>query len=151
MDLKVLKDDSRSFFDILPQDWRNAIEWIWDDYKNEADIYVFREGEEIVAGGVIFKGIPPNMTYFEIQNGKRYIENGYHYIGFLFVVPCRRNEALGSKWLKAVKSRFPSQSYWLTIEEEDLAPFYAKNGFECVAASQDMDLPEWLFVFVPNT
>ncbi|HUH47650.1 MAG TPA: GNAT family N-acetyltransferase [Arenibacter sp.] len=149
MDFEVLNDRSQFFFKILPPDWREAIEPIWQDYREEADIYVFREGEEVVAGGIVFKATPPNRTDFEIEKGENYIRNGFHYIGFLFVAPDRRNEALGTRWLRALKNRFPEQSYWLTIEEEGLKQFYTKNGFECVASSTDRDLPEWLFVYFP--
>src|SRR5690554_5588589 len=149
MDFEALKDNSQLYFEILPRDWREAIEPIWEDFRKDASIFVLRDKGEIIAGGIVFKGIPPNRTDFEVQSGEKYIKKGHHYIGFLYVVPHRRNEALGSRWLKTLKSRFPGQAYWLTIEDESLTPFYIKNGFECVAASPDTDLPEWLFVFVP--
>lgn len=149
MEFEVLKDNSQFFFKILPHDWREAIEPIWEGYRKEANIYVLRDGQEIVAGGIVFNGTPPNRTDFEIEIGENYIEKGYPYIAFLYVVSHRRNEALGSRWIQALKNQFPDQAYWLTIEEEGLKQFYTKNGFECVAASKDGDLPEWLFVFVP--
>lgn len=151
MDFEVLKDNSRSFFEILPREWQDAIEPIWEDYRKEAHIFVFRNEGEIIAGGIVFMGAPPNRTDFEIEKGEQYIKKGYHYIGFLYVVPHHRNEALGSKWLQALKNKFPEQAYWLTTEEEGLDRFYIKNGFERVAVSPDRDLPEWLFVFVPKT
>ena len=138
------------FFKILPPDWQDAIVYIWEDYKRDAHIYVLLDEGEIVAGGIVFKGTPPNRTDFEIEAGEEYIKKGYHYIGFLYVISHRRKENLGSKWLEALKGRFPEQAYWLTIEEEGLKKFYVRNGFECVATSTDPDLPEWLFVFVPE-
>ena len=151
MDFSVLKDGPQLFFEILPQDWKDAIVPIWDDCSNEANIYVLRDEGEVIAGGIVFKGIPPHMTDFEIENSEKYIKKGYRYIGFLYVVPHRRNEALGSRWLQALKNRFPKQAFWLTTEEEGLERFYIKNGFECVAASPDRDLPEWLFAWRPTT
>src|SRR5690606_19249577 len=149
MDFEVVKDDPQFYFEVLPQEWKDAIAPIWEDCRKDPRIYVLRDKGEIIAGGIVFKGVPPHMTDFEIEIGEKYIKKGYHYIGFLYVAPHRRNEALGSKWLLALKNRFPEQAFWLTTEEEGLERFYIKNGFECVAASPDRDLPEWLFVFVP--
>ena len=149
MDFEIL-DNPQFFFEILPPDWRDAIVPIWEEHKGRANIYILKDGEEVVAGGIVFKGVPPNRTGFEIENGEKYIKKGYHYIGFLYVVPHRRNGALGSKWLLALKNRFPGQAYWLTTEEAGLDGFYIKNGFERVASSPDRDLPEWLFVFIPQ-
>lgn len=147
MDFEALTDNSQQFFEILPPDWKDAIEPVWEDYGKEANIFVLRDEGEIIAGGIVFNGAPPNRTDFEILQGEKYLKRGYHYIGFLYVVAHRRNEALGSQWLQALKNRFPGQAYWLTIEDEDLKRFYTKNGFKCVAASSDTNLPEWLFVY----
>lgn len=149
MQLIHLGPNSSDFFKILPGDWQDIIISVWDDFKSKASIYVFKNGHEIAAGGIVFNGNPPNRTAFEIEEGQRYVDLGFQYIGFLFVDPKYRNQALGSKWLKALKEEFPGQSYWLTIEEEGLKSFYDKNGFKCLAKSQDSDKPEWIFTYQP--
>ena len=102
-----------------------------------------------MAGGIVFRSAPPNMTDFEIGEGHKYVELGFKYIGFLFVDQKYRNQALGSKWLSALKEEFPNESYWLTIEEVGLKSFYEKNGFKCVSESKDSNNQEWMFTYQP--
>ncbi|MCK0148109.1 GNAT family N-acetyltransferase [Arenibacter sp. F26102] len=149
MQLINIGSDGQEFFKILPKDWQDMIVPIWEDYKRSAIIYVFKNDEELGAGGIVFSGAPPNMTVFEIEQGQKYVDLGFHYIGFLFVDPKYRNQALGSKWLMALKEEFPNQSYWLTIEEEGLRSFYEKNGFKCVSESSDLNNREWILIFNP--
>ncbi|MBC8769902.1 GNAT family N-acetyltransferase [Arenibacter sp. BSSL-BM3] len=149
MELINIGSDGRDFFKILPKDWQDIIVPIWEDYKRGARIYVFKNDGELAAGGIVFNGAPPNMTVFEIEEGQKYVELGFQYIGFLFVDPKYRNQALGSKWLMALKVKFPNQSYWLTIEEEGLRSFYEKNGFKCVTESKDPNNPEWILIYKP--
>ncbi|MCM4172531.1 GNAT family N-acetyltransferase [Arenibacter sp. TNZ] len=139
--------DGHEFFKILPGDWQQIILPVWEDLKKNANIFVFKNTLEITAGGIVFKGAPPNMTDFEIEEGQKYIDMGFQYIGFLFVDSKYRNQALGSKWLKALMEEFPNQSYWLTIEEQGLRLFYEKNGFKCVSESKDPNNQEWLFTY----
>lgn len=149
MEIKEVSDNSQDFFKILPQDWQEEITPAWLDYRNTASIYALMDAKLIVAGGIVFRKAPPNRTIFEIEKGEVYLDKGYYYIGFLFVHPDRRNEALGSGWLSALKNQFPKQGFWLTIEEEALKTFYMKNGFVCVAESTDLDNPEWMFIYEP--
>ena len=149
MELINIGSYGHDFFKILPKDWQDIIIPIWKDYKKSARIYVFKNDEELAAGGIVFNGPPPNMTDFEIVEGQKYVDSGFHYIGFLFVDLKYRNLALGSKWLMALKEEFPNQSYWLTIEEEGLKSFYEKNGFKCVSESKDSNNREWIFIFQP--
>jgi len=147
MELINIGSDGGEFFEILPVDWQGLIVPVWDDYYGNATIYVFKNGLKIASGGIVFSGEPPNMTVFEIEEGQKYVDLGFQYIGFLFVDPKFRNQALGSKWLRALKEEFPNQSYWLTIEEEGLRPFYEKNGFKCVSESKDTHNKEWIFTY----
>jgi GNAT superfamily N-acetyltransferase len=150
MELINLGHDSLAFFKILPKDWQDVIDSVWKDYKNNASVYVFKEGLDITPGGIVFRAAPPNMTDFEIGEWEKYVTANFHYIGFLFVDPSYRGKALGSEWLSALKAYFPDQSYWLTIEEEGLRLFYEKNGFKCVSQSKDKDNPEWIFTYTPG-
>ncbi|MDL5512660.1 GNAT family N-acetyltransferase [Arenibacter sp. M-2] len=150
MELRNLGNDGQIFFEILPEDWRDVIEPIWDDYKEKASIYVFENAMGIIAGGIVFRTAPPNMTDFEIEEWEKYVISNFHYIGFLFVDPKYRGQSLGSKWLTALKEQFPNQSYWLTVEEEGLRSFYVRNGFKCNSISRDEDNPEWIFTYTPG-
>ncbi len=150
MELINLGLEGGSFFKILPEDWKDVIESVWDDYKKNANIYVFKNALDITAGGIVFRTAPPNMTDFEIGEWEKYVTANFHYIGFLFVDPKYRGKSLGSEWLTALKDQFPYQSYWLTIEEEGLRSFYEKNGFKCVSKSKDKDNPEWIFTYAPR-
>ncbi|MDX1365383.1 GNAT family N-acetyltransferase [Arenibacter latericius] len=149
MALLELKYNYDDFFKMLPHDWQEVICPVWDKYKYVSSIYVLKDGKDIVVGGIVFRTIPPNRTNFEIEIGEEFIAKGFHYIGFLFVHPERRNEALGSRWLDALKTQFPDQGYWLTIEEEALKTFYLKNGFICLTESTDRENPEWIFIYDP--
>ncbi|MCK0190837.1 GNAT family N-acetyltransferase [Arenibacter sp. F20364] len=149
MELMDLGLNGRNYFSILPEEWQDVIESVWEDYKNNASIYVFKNGLDITAGGIVFRSAPPNMTDFELEEWQKYVAANFHYIGFLFVDPKYRGKSLGSEWLTALKDQFPDQSYWLTIEEEGLRSFYEKNGFKCVSQSMDNDNPEWILVYEP--
>ncbi|MDX1328884.1 MAG: hypothetical protein R3299_14365 [Arenibacter sp.] len=149
MEFQEIRSNYQDFFNMLPMDWQEIISPLWKFYADTANIYALLDNNMIVAGGIVFKTTPPNRTDFEILIGDRYSSKGYHYIGFLYVDLDRRNEALGSRWLSALKIQFPTQGYWLTIEEEALKHFYIKNGFEVVQQSEDVDSPEWILVYNP--
>jgi GNAT superfamily N-acetyltransferase len=149
MELINLELNSRDFIKILPEDWREVIDSVWEDYKSNASVYAFKNGLDITAGGIVFRSAPPNMTDFESMEWQKYVAANFHYIGFLYVHPNYRGQALGSEWLSALKTHFPDQSYWLTIEEEGLRLFYEKNGFKCVSQSKDKDNLEWILIYEP--
>lgn len=149
MDFIALESGAKEFFRIIPSDWQDIIVPIWDIYRENAIIYVLMDQGSIVAGGIVFEQDPPNMTDFELREGEKYRNAGFHYIGFLYVDPNRRNQALGTQWLNALKAKQPNQSYWLTIEEEGLQTFYEKNGFQCISQSKDPTNKEWLFLYLP--
>ena len=150
MELINIGSDGSNFFKILPNDWQDIIVPVWGNYKMDANIYVFKNDMEITVGGIVFNGAPPNRTDFEIEEGQKYVELGFKYIGFLFVDPKYRSKSLGSKWLSALKEQFPDQSYWLTIEEVGLRSFYEKNGFKCVSESKVTNNQEWMFTYMPE-
>ncbi|SHJ58983.1 Acetyltransferase (GNAT) domain-containing protein [Arenibacter nanhaiticus] len=149
MDFISLESDAKEYFKMLPLDWQAIIVPVWNTYKTNANIYVLTDQGAIVAGGIVFEQDPPNMTDFELTEGKKYRDVSFQYIGFLYVDPNRRNQALGTQWLNALKARQPKQSYWLTIEEEGLQAFYEKNGFQVVSQSKDPSNREWLFIYTP--
>ena len=71
----------------------------------------------------------------------------YYYIGFLWVIPEKRNQQLASKWLSKVHSLNTNQKYWLTIEEASLQNFYQKNGYKLLAESNTSQNKECILTY----
>ena len=143
-----LENNPTQFFKILPQDWQEIIEPQWEQFNNSASIYVFKENETIIAGGIVFKNGHPNSTVFEKTYEYLYAEN-YYYVGFLWVIPEKRNQQLASKWLSKVHEINNNQKYWLTIEEASLCDFYKKNGYKLLAENNDSESEEMIFTYNP--
>lgn len=138
-------DNPEQFFNILPEDWKVLIEPYWEDYKDFAKIYILKEADEVVAGGLVFSKSLPDMSDFE-RSLQHLFKEGYLYIGFIWVPVHKRNLQLASQWLTLLKKQNPAQKYWLTIEEEWLKHFYEKNGFVLIKESSDDDNKEWLYI-----
>ena len=112
------------------------------------EIFIFKENEELIAGGIVFSEKINEMTPFE--NSFEYLfKEGYLYLGYIWVVEQHRNKKLASKWLSYLKIQNPLQNYWLTIEEEELKHFYEKNDFKLIAESEDTDSKEWILTYTP--
>jgi hypothetical protein len=139
-------NNPEQFFNMLPNDWKPYIVPYWDSYKDSAKIYVLKENEEVIAGGLVFSKSLPDMSDFE-RSLQHLFKEGYLYIGFIWVPLDKRNKNLASQWLTLLKNQNPTQKYWLTIEEEWLKHFYEKNDFVLVEESNDADDKEWLYVF----
>jgi GNAT superfamily N-acetyltransferase len=137
------------FFAMMPPDWQEIINKIWDKVKETSTIYAIVEEGAILAGGIVFTELLSEMTEFELELGRPFYDLGYGYIGFLWVDENRRNEQLGSKWLSLLKKQNIKQGFWLTIEEAGLKKFYEKNGFRTIAESEDKESMEWLCVYEP--
>ena len=58
-------DSPEQFFNMLPEDWQVLIVPYWKSYKDVAKIYVLKENEEVVAGGLVFSKSLPDMSDFE--------------------------------------------------------------------------------------
>jgi GNAT superfamily N-acetyltransferase len=143
-----LENNPIPFFKILPQDWQEIIVPQWDKFKDTASIYIFKEDEVIIAGGIVFKNGHPNSTNFEKKHEYLYAEN-YFYLGFLWVIPEKRNQQLASKWLAKVHAINNNQKYWLTIEEASLQHFYQKNGYKLLAENNELDCNELILTYKP--
>ena len=141
-----LQKKSARFFNILPQDWQQIIVPKWEAFKASASIYVFKENKAIIAGGIVFKSGHPNNTDFENKYAYLYNEN-YYYIGFLWVIPEKRNQKLASKWLSNVHYLNTNQKYWLTIEEASLQHFYQKNGYKLLAENNELNYNEMILTY----
>lgn len=139
-------DCPEQFFNMLPEDWQVLIVPYWKSYKDVAKIYVLKENEEVVAGGLVFSKSLPDMSDFERAQQHLFSE-GYLYIGFIWVPLHKRNRNLASQWLTLLKNQDPTQKYWLTIEEAWLKHFYEKNGFVLIEESDNADNKEWLYTY----
>ncbi len=141
--------DQNKFFNLLPEDWNNEISITWNTYSKNATIYVLEGKDKIMAGGIVFSICPPDMLYNPLE-AKKWFDQGYLYIGFIWVVEEFRNKKVGSKWIKSLINKFPQQKFWLTIEEESLKFFYIKNGFSLVKTLQNDNNKEWLLIYEPK-
>ena len=148
IEFNKIANSPAQFFNILPQDWQDIIVPQWDKFKNSSSIYVFKENEELIAGGIVFENGHPNRTSFEKKHQYLYTEN-YFYIGFVWVIPSKRNQQLASKWLSEIKKAAINQKFWLVIEEESLKYFYQKNDFKLIAESNAKNNKEWVLTYIP--
>lgn len=148
-ELVELKTNHQLFFDILPKDWQHAIVPFWDDYSSTAKIFVFFEGSDVVAGGILFYTMPPDLVWNK-KNLQSWFDQGYVYIGFLYVAEHKRHQKLGSLWIEKIKGLMPKQQFWLVIEEEDLGKFYEKHHFIKEQTIVNEDTIEWVYSYKPN-
>ena len=125
---RELEEDPERFFEIIPQDWQDEIVPFWDDFKTKAKIYILEDNSGVIGGGIVFHKAPPDFEYFE-KEAQKWFENGYLYLGFIWIAEAHRNKNLGSFWLDQLKARDFKQHYFLLTEEDHLQHFYAKNGF----------------------
>ena len=143
------QSNNQDFFQLLPIDWKNSILPFWDNYVDNSSIYLLFDNDKIIAGGIVFHSCSPDMMYNELE-AKKWFDNDYLYLGFIWVVEEYRNKKIGSKWLQALMKKFPTQKFWLTIDEENLAFFYIKNGFKLIKSLKNGDDTEWLLCYNPE-
>lgn len=62
-DLEETKSNQQQFFEILPKDWQDTIIPYRNDYKSTAKIFVFIEASKVVAGGILFYSMPPDLIW----------------------------------------------------------------------------------------
>lgn len=143
---KKIKSNPNQFFDILPKDWQDDIVPFWEDYKDNASIYIIKENSQVEAGGIIFSTPSPDILYYK-KEAQKWFDNKYLYIGFLWVNKNKRNNNLGSFWISELKKQLPNQKFWLLIEEERLHSFYLKNDFKLIKIFKKDDHSEWLYAY----
>ena len=138
--------DPQHFFKLLPASWTEGLLEVWDDYALKSELFVLLMDGQIIAGGLVVKGIPEDMQHF-LKEAMFWASKGYYYIGYLWVVEEYRNQDLGSKWLRQLKRHYPQKKFWLSIEEEKLADFYLRNDFRLVKELHSAEGHEWILVF----
>ncbi|WP_053975684.1 GNAT family N-acetyltransferase [Mangrovimonas xylaniphaga] len=117
------------FFEKLPEDWQEAIVPFWETIKETTTLYVIKNNNEIMVGGLVFKQCPPDLLYYK-EGAENWFSNGYLYLGFIYTIEAFRGQKLGSDWLRLVRENYPQNGFWLAIEDETLHSFYRTNGFE---------------------
>lgn len=142
-------NDCRDFFKILPKDWQDSILPHWETIKETTKGYLLVENQKIIAGGLVFYKCPPDMSY-AFYEANEWINNGYLYLGFIYVIEERRHQNLGSIWLQNLKQIHPNQKYWLTIEDLKLDAFYSRNDFKKIKTLFNENQEEWLYIFEPK-
>jgi|SRR5690606_10637332 len=150
IELVELKQSPKSFFQLLPEDWKDVIVPYWDNYRGSAKIYTLTSENKILGGGIVFSSVSPDteIYYFEAQN---MLNQGYLYLGFLWVNEKYRSKGLGSKWLIELFKKNPLQKYWLSIEDFGLSSFYIKNGFKILKQLDVNGSTEWIMIYEPST
>ena len=105
---KELSSNSKRFFKLLPKDWQAEIVPFWDHYKLTSKIYVIEENKHLFGGGIVFSTCPPDIDYYKIQ-AQAWFDEGFLYLGFIWIAEEKRNRNLGSFWLNALKKVDPKQ------------------------------------------
>lgn len=139
-----LLEHHQGFKAILPEDWQLEFEAQWPQMRDRAQIWVLKDHEAIIAGGLLLKDLPPDLEACR-SILLPWINPGALYIGFLYVLPERRQEGLGGFWLAAAKKE-KAVPFWLSIEDFFLQDFYKKHGFQLVGELQDCGGPQWIMV-----
>jgi GNAT superfamily N-acetyltransferase len=149
MKLKNYNTKASSFFAMLPKEWQDAILPYWESVKSTTQLYVLVDKGEITVGGLVFHQCPPDMIFYQ-DKASYWFDNGFLYLGFIYVEPSRRQQNLGSKWIDLIKSLYPKQGFWLSIEDEKLDKFYTKNNFEKLETVKNaLNEKETIYVYKP--
>ncbi|MBD0832253.1 GNAT family N-acetyltransferase [Aestuariibaculum sediminum] len=138
--------EAELFFAILPLDWQEQICPFWQDYKSSTLCFVLEENKQIVAGGLMFTKCTPDMLYAQ-NEADFWFEQGFAYLGFIYVIEAKRGQNLGSIWLTELKLRFPQGKFWLTIEDIGLHNFYVKNHFRYMKSLHHNSQVERLYTY----
>ncbi|MDC6405733.1 MULTISPECIES: GNAT family N-acetyltransferase [Maribacter] len=136
------------FLAAMPEEWHWDFFIYMDNAKDCIELFAITVDDQIVSGGMVFKGLPPEMKIFE-REVEHYPENGYLYIGFLFVVPEYRGQDIGSTWLECIRALYGEKGFWLTVEEPGLVGFYEKNGFKWTSTLKRGPIIEELLILEP--
>lgn len=133
----------------MPEEWRLDFCMYLENSVDRMELFTITEQGHILGGGMLFKGLPPEMKIFE-KEVEPFVERGYLYIGFLFVVPEYRGQNIGSTWLGCIKTLYGDKGFWLTVEEPGLVSFYEKSGFKWTDTLIQGQICEELLIWEPS-
>ena len=142
-------DDAGRFFATLPPDWQGDIVPRWPSYRGAARVFTFEGADdEVLGGGIVFDRVSPDTEAYR-GVAEAWFAQGHRYVGFLWIAEHQRGRSLGSRWLAALRTLFPEQPFWLSVEDEGLVPFYERNGFRRAGTVQGPGGPEWILASGP--
>lgn len=133
------------FFSILPPDWREAISPYWPDYADTARIFTLETNGEVIGGGILFTTPAPDILSYGAE-AEHWFDQGFLYIGFLWIAEEHRGRQLGSWWLQKLRELLPGQPFWLSIDDYGLRAFYERNGYRLVKAVEVETGTEWVLI-----
>lgn len=140
-----ISDAPELFFEMLPDDWKLELESNWEEFRLSVKLYGIKLNEELIGGGLVFSthtsetdSYPPMAEY--------YFDNGYLYIGYLWIAENFRGRNLGDLWLKSIFEMYPNNPFWLSIEDAGLAKFYLKNGFTLEREVTFSGGKDWIYI-----
>lgn len=139
------QDSIWGFFKVLPTSWRYDLMAFWPNYGNDSEIFVIQENCNCLGGGIVFSRLPPDSSPWS-AHAPHWFDLGYYYLGYIWVLPQRRGEGLGSFWLQQINSQFSASGFWLTVEKVELIKFYEQQGFALTEKLLVGDKAEWLMV-----
>ncbi len=117
-----------SFFDFLPEDWKEELRPQWDNLRSSPEVYTITIDCELICMGIVFKEVLPKLSLAEKRVQKMFVN--YSYIGYLYTLPKYRGQGFATKWFEFIKKQEPKRNFWLAIEESNLIAFYSKLGFK---------------------
>jgi hypothetical protein len=141
---KECSQNPERFFSSLPADWQEGIIPFWNAYQHSARVFILESSTELLGGGIVFSTPSPDTHPHFQQQAQRWFDEGYLYVGFLWISEQHRDKQLGSAWLQSLFRLFPQQKFWLSIEEFRLASFYLRNGFSLVQHVSLGESEEWV-------
>tara|TARA_R110001592_G_scaffold230025_1_gene486739 strand:- start:1942 stop:2430 length:489 start_codon:yes stop_codon:yes gene_type:complete len=140
-----ISDVPEQFLELLPADWKSELESNWEEFAPAVKVYGIKQGEELIGGGLVFSAhtsetdnYPPVAEY--------YFDNGYLYIGYLWIAEKHRGRNLGDFWLNSIFEMSPQNPFWLSIDDAGLAKFYLKNGFTLEREVMYSGGKDWIYV-----
>lgn len=145
----VFKDyttKAEHFFAILPTDWQEDIVPVWENYKNNTKIYVLKENNTIIGGGMVFSTLSPDLQDVP-EIAEKYYQKNLLYLAFIWVAETHRGKGLGTLWLNELIKLTPNQNYWLTIDDLKLKAFYENVGFKLGENYLNNGWEEWVMVY----
>ena len=117
-----------SFFDFLPEDWKEELLPQWDNLRSSSEVYTITIDCELICMGIVFKEVLPKLSLAEKRVQKLFVN--YSYIGYLYTLPKYRGQGFATKWFEFIKKQDSKRNFWLAIEESILIAFYSKHGFK---------------------
>ncbi len=137
--------EPEKLFRELPPAWRKEARAVWPQVAGASRVFILEEGDSFRGGGIVSQALFPDMKAFE-EDARKWYDQNYYYIGFLYVPAKFRSHGYGSVWLQQIRTALPARGFWLSIEKIGLLKFYARLGFHLERIVREGGHTEWLLV-----